>query len=162
MHSTGRLVSPTLAMLPKRVYLDACALNRLTDDQSQLRIQVESEAVQQIFRLFSQGTALWIASSVLEMETARNPYPDRREYAYLALSMASERIRPSSSTIERAKTLESIGYGAFDALHLACAEQAEADVLITTDDRFLRQAGRGLGFPAIEVANPINWIRRHS
>jgi hypothetical protein len=29
--------------------------------------------------------------------------------------------------------LEALGYGAFDALHLACAEQGLVDVLLTTD-----------------------------
>ena len=38
-----------------RVYLDACALNRLSDDQSQPRIRAESEAVQQILSLRMLG-----------------------------------------------------------------------------------------------------------
>jgi hypothetical protein len=49
--------------------------------------------------------------------------------------------------------------GAFDALHLACAEQAMVDVLLTTDDRFTHQAGRLLGNPTIRVLNPVNWLQ---
>jgi len=44
-------------------------------------------------------------------------------------------------------------------LHLACAEQAQVDVLLTTDDRFLRRVQRGLGNSAIKVENPVNWSR---
>lgn len=54
--------------------------------------------------------------------------------------------------------LEQIGYGPFDALHLAIAEDSGADVLLTTDDRFTRQANRGLGNPTIPM-NPVNWLR---
>jgi hypothetical protein len=40
--------------------------------------------------------------------------------------------------------LETLGFGAFDALHIACAESAGAEVLLTTDDslrlRALREA----------------------
>jgi hypothetical protein len=55
--------------------------------------------------------------------------------------------------------LEALGYGAFDALHLACAEQATVDVLLTTDDRFIKQVARRLGKPTIRVLNPVNWMQ---
>jgi predicted nucleic acid-binding protein len=95
-----------------RTYLDACALNRLTDDD-----------------------------------------------ALKLISLAGELLRPQSVSFDRARTLEALGYGVFDALHLACAEQALVDVLLTTDDRFIRQVGRGLGKPAMRVLNPVNWVR---
>jgi hypothetical protein len=44
-------------------------------------------------------------------------------------------------------------------LHLACAEQAQVDGLLTTDDRFIRRVHRGLGDSAIRVENPVNWRR---
>jgi predicted nucleic acid-binding protein len=55
--------------------------------------------------------------------------------------------------------LEALGYGAFDALHLACAEQATVDVLLTTDDHFIKQVARRLGKPTIRVLNPVNWMQ---
>jgi hypothetical protein len=61
--------------------------------------------------------------------------------------------------MERARALEALGYGAFDALHLACAEQAAVDVLLTTDDRFIKQALRSLGNPTIQVSNPLKWLQ---
>ena len=33
-----------------------------------------------------------------------------------------------------------LGFQAFDALHIACAERAGAEVLLTTDDRFRKHA----------------------
>ena len=42
------------------------------------------------------------------------------------------------SEVARAQELEAWGIAAYDALHLACAESGGADVLLTTDDRFMR------------------------
>jgi hypothetical protein len=47
-----------------RVYLDTCAINRLTDDPSQVRIRLEAEAVEFFFRQLRGGRVSWIASSI--------------------------------------------------------------------------------------------------
>ncbi len=141
-----------------RIYLDACALNRLTDDQSQSRIQAEAEAVEGVLLLVWNGQAEWKASIVLEAEIRRNPNAAARNDVLRLISLAGELLRPYRSSIERATTLEALGYGAFDALHLVCAEQAEVDVLLTTDDRFIKQVQRGLGKPTIRVLNPVDWL----
>jgi len=75
------------------------------------------------------------------------------------LASSTERITLTDTAFQRAEDLEKLGYGAFDALHLACAEQAQVDALLTTDDRFIRLVRRGLGNPSIQVENPVNWIR---
>ena len=62
-----------------RVYLDACALNRLTDDPRQLRVRLEAEAVELFFRHVLVGKVSWIASSILEQEIRRNPNVCQRE-----------------------------------------------------------------------------------
>ena len=142
-----------------KIYLDACALNRLTDDQSQSRIQTEAEAVEKVLHLVWNGDAEWKASIVLEAEIRRNPNGAARNDALKLISLAGELLRPNRVSIERAGTLEALGYGAFDALHLACSEQAAVDVLLTTDDRFIKQVGRRLGKPAIRVLNPVNWVQ---
>jgi len=142
-----------------KIHLDACALNRLTDDQSQSRIQTEAEAVERVLHLVWSGEAEWKASIVLEAEIRRNPNGAARNDALRLISLAGELLRPHHGSIERARTLEALGYGAFDALHLACGEQAAVDVLLTTDDRFIKQVGRRLGKPAIRVLNPVNWVQ---
>ena len=114
-----------------RVYLDACCLSRLTDDQSQLRIHEEAEPVERLFSRMRTGSML---------------------------AQATETIEVNHHIINRAKQLQAGGYGSFDALHLACAEGGRADVLFTTDERFLRKAVRGDGSPLIPVRNPLSWI----
>jgi hypothetical protein len=64
-------------------------------------------------------------------------------------------------TASRAKNPQAAGYGAFDALHLACAEAAQVDVPLTTDDGFLRKASRRDGSPRVLVRNPVCWSERN-
>jgi predicted nucleic acid-binding protein len=142
-----------------RVYLDACAINRLTDDPSQLRVRLEAEAIELFFRHLLEGKVSWVASSILEQEIRRNPNGRRREDALGMLPYAAEIRLPNAAVAERARFLNSLGYGEFDALHLAIAEDAKGDLLLTTDDRFLRLARRGLGEPSIQVANPLDYAQ---
>lgn len=142
-----------------KIYLDACALNRLTDDQSQPRIHSEAEAVEQIFHFIWKQKIEWSASTALVAELRRNPNAGKRHDALALLSYAGTPFSPTRDAIERARFLESSGYGAFDALHLACAEALRADALLTTDDRFVRQAMRGLGIPTVPVLNPLDWLK---
>jgi len=142
-----------------RIYLDTCAINRLMDDQSQMRVRLEAEAIEHFFLHLLAGKVTWIASSVLEAESRRNRDVQCREEALGMLSYATEFLLPNAEVTDRARFLNSLGYGKFDALHLAIAENAEVDFLLTTDDRFLRQARRGLGVPLIRVANPLDYVQ---
>lgn len=142
-----------------RVYLDACALIRLFDEESQARVRAESHAVEEFFTRVFQGTVRWVVSEVLEAEVLNNPYSDKRPEVLELLALSTERIILTDDAFERAAFLEELGHGAFDALHLACAEQAQVDALLTTDDRFIRRVQRGLGNSAIRVENPVNWMK---
>jgi hypothetical protein len=127
--------------------------------QSQSRIQPESEAVERVLHLVWNGEAEWKASIVLEAEIRLNPNAAARNDALRLISLPGELLRPHRVSIERAGTLEALGYGAFDALHLACAEQAAVDVLLTTDDPLIKQVRRRLGKPTNRVLNPVNWVQ---
>lgn len=143
-----------------RIYLDTCALIRLFDEGGQARVRAESHAVEGFLAYVFQGTVRWVVSEVLEAEILNNPYSDTRPDVLELLALSTERIILTDEAFQRAGILEDLGYGAFDALHLACAEQARCDVLLTTDDRFIRRVRRGLGNSSIPVENPVNWRRR--
>jgi predicted nucleic acid-binding protein len=139
--------------------LDACCLNRLTDDQTQPRIAEEAEAVEQILRMLRAKTVEWRSSTVLKAETSSNPDLDRKYEVEVLLSLATDTIPLDSRIIQRAMDLEAAGYGAFDALHLSSAEAGMAESLLTTDDRFIKRAARGVGSPRVRVLNPVEWLR---
>jgi predicted nucleic acid-binding protein len=142
-----------------RVYLDACCLNRLIDDQSQTRVHNEAEAVEGILRMVQVGKATWVGSRVLEVEIGRNPDLERRHDILTLLRFANEVVVPQSQDTIRAEWLQRLGFGEFDALHLACAEQGAADVFLTTDDGLLRRARRHAGVLRVSVENPVSWYR---
>jgi predicted nucleic acid-binding protein len=134
-------------------------LNRLTDDQSQARVRDEAEAVEGILRLVREGQATWISSTALEIEISRNPDAERRLDVATLLAFSSEIVVPQLRSAERAAFLQKPGFGAFDALHLASAEQGQADVFLTTDDDLLRRAGRYSDELRIRIRNPVSWYR---
>jgi predicted nucleic acid-binding protein len=142
-----------------RIYLDACCLNRLTDDQSQPRIAEEAEAVEQILRLLREKAIEWLSSTTLRAETSNNPDAERRYEVEVLLSLATDTIPLDIQIVERAKELEALGYGAFDALHLSTAEAGISEVLLTTDDRFIKRAAHAVGSPRVRVLNPVEWLR---
>jgi predicted nucleic acid-binding protein len=142
-----------------RVYLDACCLARLTDDQSQPRIRKEAEAVERVLSLVRRGLVELISSEALRDEVRRNPSDERRLEGEALVSLAKTTVEVDAGVARRARELASAGYGAYDALHLAAAEYGQADVLLSTDDRFMKRAERGDGQPRIRVRNPLSWVQ---
>ena len=51
-----------------RIYLDACCLNRPFDDQTQIRIRLEAEAVLMVLTQCGTGDWEWIGSEALGWE----------------------------------------------------------------------------------------------
>lgn len=141
----------------RTVYLDLCCLNRPFDDQHQPRIRVEAEAVLGLIQLARLGVLKWVTSDVLELESSRNPDADRRRRVEALLSAAGSRVVAGTRERTRGRELEGLGFGAFDALHIACAEGAGADVLLTTDDRLGKRATREPGKVALRIENPAKW-----
>lgn len=141
-----------------KIYFDACCVNRLTDDQSQQRIRAEAESIEAILENVRQGTIAWVISPVLTEEIQRSPQIERRRENGALLALATSAIEVSDQVLIRARQLEAAGYGGYDALHLACAEAGHADVLLTTDDKFVKRAVRGEGTPLVPVRNPVFWL----
>lgn len=145
----------------KRLYLDVCCLQRPFDDQSQLRVRLETEAVLAVVALCRAGGADLVSSEVLEYETGRNPYPERRHHAQGILARAVVVVPTSEEVDRRAGELEAAGLRPLDALHLASAAAGRADYFCTCDDRLLRR-GRAAQtdpprvFSPLELATELN------
>lgn len=60
---------------------------------------------------------------------------------------------------KRASELRVIGFSAYDALHLACAEHFNADIFLTTDDKLLRLSHECSGTLKVKVDNPLIWLK---
>ncbi len=146
----------------REVYLDACCLNRPFDDQTQDRIRLEAEAVLLILAHSERGDWRWVGSEVLDFEIHQIPDPERRHRVQLLLQHTTATVALDSDVVQRGTELEALGFGAYDALHLACAEQAGVEVFLSTDDRLLRRARRLGEQLQVRVENPLSWMKEIS
>lgn len=134
-----------------------CCLNRPFDDQTQDRIHLESEAILSILN-YSQNLD-WnvIGSEVIDIEISRMPDSEKKLKVSILASMHQSYVAVDRSVEIRASELAESGFKAFDALHIACAEKGDADVLLTTDDRLLIKAAQRSSLK-VEIKNPLEWV----
>lgn len=123
------------------IYLDNCCYNRPFDDQTQERIHLESEAVLAVLKMGQMKRLTIAGSEILELEINRMQDENKKRKVldlYKAVDMRilyTEKIRKRSADIMSGSKIR-----AFDSLHIAAAEEAGADILLTTDDRFEKMA----------------------
>lgn len=92
-------------------------------------------------------------------EIGKTPVEDRRERTLELASCSGERVSIGAAETERAALLITLGFKPFDAMHIACAELASADILLTTDDRMIRLAARLGAQIRIALSNPVSWLQ---
>jgi predicted nucleic acid-binding protein len=141
-----------------KIYLDNCCLNRPFDDQTQVRVRLESEAVLFVLSRIEQGDWTWIGSDVLIDEIEQTPDFGKRSRLQIVADYVQDVVEINKPELERAKELQKLGFQGYDALHVACAESAKADVLLTTDDRLLKLAKRFSKKLHVSVVNPLVWL----
>ena len=124
------------------VYLDVCALCRPFDDQNQMRIRLETDAVQLILSHVRAGNLGLIVSPVHEVEIAAIEDLAERTLLQSMLHEIGDRgTLDLRQARRRAEELVRQGLGPADAAHVAWAEQVGA-AFVTCDDRLLRQCRR--------------------
>ena len=141
------------------IYLDICSIQRPLDDQSQMRIRTETEAILGILDLCETGRLTLVSSAAHVIETEQNPYPDRKEHALNVLSLASHYVPTSSEVAERAQTYVAVGIGRLDALHLALSVEGRAAYFCTTDDHLLRR-GQQVNTKETLAVSPLELVAR--
>ena len=145
-----------------KIYLDVCCLNRPFDDQTQARIRLEAEAILMILARCETHDWEWISSEVVDYEINQTPDSERRQRVQSLASHTHRSIAVGKSEAERAQKLETWGFSAYDALHLACAESGGADVFLTTDDTLLRKSAAHTKALRVRTENPLTWLREVS
>ncbi len=140
------------------LFLDCCCFNRPFDDLSQIRVRLEAEAVEWILEASKEGRFTVVTSDYLTLELLRNPDPVKRSNT-LAMTAYSELHVPILESVSaRASHIESLGITGFDALHVAAAEAAGCDYLVTTDDRLLKKSKRHQDHLMVSLLNPIDIV----
>lgn len=141
-----------------RIYLDNCSYNRPYDDQSQMRIHLETQAKLHIQDMIRQKQIELVTSYVLDFENSNNRSMQKRmaiekfmkDYATLYVSN-----KHGDMLAEIADSIMETGVKEKDAYHVACALMAECDYFVTTDDRLLKYQSE-----KINLVTPGEFIRR--
>ena len=138
------------------IYLDNCMFNRPFDDQSALRVRIETEAKLHIQDLIKQQELRLVWSYILAYENAQNPFFERRFAIEQWAQLAYICLYQSDEVLQIAKDLALKGIRTKDALHAACAIVAKAEYFLTTDDKLLNKLA---GDKRIIAINPTDFIK---
>jgi predicted nucleic acid-binding protein len=131
-----------MTQLIQRIYMDVCALCRPFDDQAQMRIRLETDAIHLILSYVRSGRLSLAVSPVHIVEIDAIDEIAEREHLKSVLQQIGWRVAVDRKpTRVRTEQLLKLGLGPADAAHLAFAEAVLAD-FITCDDRLIRQCRR--------------------
>jgi predicted nucleic acid-binding protein len=141
-----------------KLYLDVCCYNRPFDDQRADTIRLEAEAVIRIINHVQMNEYEVVGSEVIDYEIELMDNPLKKGKVKELSRIWKQRVEVAEAVIERAAEISLLGFGAYDALHLSCAEKGRVDVFLTTDKRLLRSAEKHREELAVRVANPLAWL----
>jgi len=141
-------------MKNRTIYLDTCSYNRPFDDQTQLRISLETQAKLYIQSLIKNDKLDLIYSYVCFYENYINPFENKKLSIFEFSRNAKHYVVENDNILLKANIISKTGIKPLDALHLSCAINAEADYFITVDDGILRY-----NTGEIKIYDPITFIK---
>ena len=141
-----------------RIYLDVSCLNRPFDDQNQLRVRLESEAVLLVIARCDSGEWEQCVSDAVVREIDATPDIAHREEMHRLLPDEPDLLKLTDAVYQRATVFERQGVIGMDGIHLAACEAIRADVFVTCDDQLLRWCRRNAHQLTFRVVNPTELI----
>jgi len=136
-----------------RIYLDNCCFNRPYDDQTHLRIYLETQAKLHVQNLVYEKKIELVWSFILTFENSRNIYNAKKIAISQWENFSSFFVEKSGEIRQIAKEIMTTGIKAIDAAHVACAIVGNCDYFITVDKRLLKYHDK-----RIIICNPIEFI----
>ena len=140
------------------LYLDVCVLCRPFDDQTQMRIRLETDAFYLIFEAIKNGFYGMAFSRVhLEEIAAIKDVQEKYELMGMLNKYGKELDCDLTKIRSRAEELHARKFGIADAAHLAFAE-AISNIFISCDDKLINKCGKANIM--IPVLNPVEFCVR--
>jgi predicted nucleic acid-binding protein len=136
-----------------RIYLDNCCFNRPYDDQTQLKVYLETQAKLHIQSLVFEKRIDLAWSFILTFENSRNIFNAKKIAISQWEHFSSLFVEKSEKIRLMAKEIMIDGINAADAVHIACAIAGNCDFFITVDKRLLNYQDN-----RIKICNPIEFI----
>lgn len=140
-----------------KIYLDNCCYNRILDDRSNSQIYYERNSVMLILELAEKAVIELVESEMLvkEMNDIADSY--KKSVLQMMYGLCSEEIRVDGPILDRAEEIRHCSNIKFkDSIHLACAEAAKVDALLTTDKKFIHN-GERIKIDT-RIMNPNQWL----
>ena len=141
-------------MTKPKLYLDNCCFNRPFDDQSQLKVRMETEAILFIQQQIKAERIEIVWSAVLDFEIKKSPYRERQEASDVFRRLAQTIVDIDDEIRSSSLVFQVRGLAWADALHVACAVKAGCKYFLTVDKRILNKT-----ITEIEVLNPIQFVQ---
>ena len=142
------------ALEKPKIYLDNCSYNRPFDNQSQIKVRLETEAKLFIQNGIREGEYSLCWSYMLDYENGKNPYTEKRNAIAPWKNIATDYCPSSDTVLMRGRELMKFGIKQNDALHISCAIERGCEYFITTDDILTKKNN-----DSIEIINPIDFMR---
>ncbi|MEA1948446.1 MAG: PIN domain-containing protein [Thermodesulfobacteriota bacterium] len=142
-----------------KVYLDICSWYRPFDDQSQIRIRMEAEAVQIILEMSDLGQIEISISDIILYENMGTKDLVKMQNVKELMKSCKNYIPYDQNIQKRAFELSKDGFAPLDALHLASAETGGAEYFVTTDDKFQKRYDQLHDRIRTKVLNPIDFVK---
>ena len=139
-----------------KIYLDNCCYNRPYDDQTQLKIFLETQAKLAIQDAVKKNKFQLVTSYILIFENKNNPFSGKKDSITKFFEENTDIYIDESFKNEVGELAEKIietGIKTADAHHIAAAILAKCDYLITTDKRMLKFSSE-----KIKIVSPIEFI----
>ncbi len=129
-------------MVPRKkiLYLDVCALCRPFDDQSQMKIKLETDSIFLILGKIKAGKFKMLISKIHNLEIKEIQEKEEREelLQFLEKYGNEEKNINQEQIKNRILELEKMGFGIGDSAHLAFAEN-HTDYFISVDSNLLKK-----------------------
>lgn len=140
-----------------KLYLDNCCYNRPFDDLEQEKINLEANAIENIFRKHINKEVEIYKSMAVDFEISKiKSDTKRRQVEDLYDAMDLSKITYSHEIKQRALELKQYNIKDMDSLHLAFAESKDIDYFITTDKLLINASKRAN--LKVKVINPVEFI----
>ena len=141
-----------------KLYFDICCYSRFYDDQGQLKIYMESEAILNIINVSKQNNDEIFGSPALDLEIDQIEDIEKRDkIKYFYEQTITQKPDYTENVFDRVKELaDKTKIRTLDSFHLSFAEINSIDILLTTDARFEKACSKM--DLKIKVINPIKYL----
>ena len=139
-----------------RIYLDMCCYNRPYDDQSQLKVVLETQSKLYIQSQIREQKIDLVSSYMLRYECSNNPFEMRRNTIFDFIDQYAVAYVSVERRVEieaKARDIMKTGIKFKDACHVASAIYAQCEYFISTDKRLLN-----FETTEIKMVTPIQFV----